>query len=397
VNANDFQRGFPGKLVPTAKGYPAFVPDSLPPELKLEWRTINLLEEARAVLGRLAGAGQQLPNPHLLIRPFLRREAIFSSKIEGTYASAEQLALFDLEPAAARAEPDSREVANYVRALEHGLKRLRELPICKRLIQEMHAVLLEGVRGGRDRPGEFRDVQNLIGKPGEAESMARFVPPPVEEMHAGLDILERYIARPPNERRWSPLLDMALIHYQFEAIHPFRDGNGREGRLLITLLMCERGLLPQPLLYLSAYFERQRDDYMGCLLSVSRQGAWLEWIDFFLRGVVEQGNDALRRLDALLALWNDYRRRLQTTRTSALALRLIDELFAVPALSVSHAARLLDVTHRAAQMNVDKLVTAGVLELLPGRARNRLYLARGILAIIEQDNLAAQPASAIAT
>jgi Fic family protein len=389
MNAADFKSGFPGRLVPTPRGYPAFVPDPLPPSLQLEWRSINLLEEARDVLGRLAGAGRQLPNPHLLIRPFLRREAIFSSKIEGTYASAEQLALFDIEPARGETEPDSREVANYVRALEHGLKLLRELPICRRLIQEVHAVLLEGVRGGQDRPGEFRTVQNLIGRPGEPENLARFVPPPVDEMQAGLDLLERYMSRLAEERLWSPLLDMALIHYQFEVIHPFRDGNGRVGRLLITLLMCERGLLPQPLLYFSPYLERHRDIYMNHLLAVSQSGAWLEWIDFFLRGIIDQGNDALRRLDALLALWNDYRHRLQTTRTSALALRLIDELFAMPALSVPHAARFLGVTHRAAQLNVDKLVEADVLELLPGRARNRLYVARGILEAIEQDAPAA--------
>lgn len=284
-------------------------------------------------------------------------------------------------------------MANYVRALEHGLQRLGDLPVCKRLIQEMHRVLLEGVRGGRDRPGEFRDVQNLIGKPGEAEHLARFVPPPVAEMNVALDALDRFISRPIGERHWSPLLDIALIHYQFEAIHPFRDGNGRIGRLLITLLMCERGLLPQPLLYLSAYFERHREVYMNHLLAVSQQGAWIEWIDFFLRGLIDEGSDALRRLDALLGLWNDYRRRLQTTRTSALALRLIDRLFAVPALSIPRAARLLQVTHRAAQMNVDKLVDAGVLKLLPGRARNRIYLARDIIAIAEQENPGAPPSS----
>lgn len=372
--------------MPTLKGYPAFVPAPLPPDLALNWASITLLEEARAALGQLAGAGQQLPNPHLLIRPFLRREAIFSSRIEGTYASAEQLALFDVAPQSAVAEPDSREVANYVHALEHGLARLSELPVCQRLLKEMHAVLLEGVRGNRDRPGEYRDVQNLIGKPGEPEELARFVPPPVADMQAGMDALEGYVSRPVDERRWSPLIDIALTHYQFETIHPFRDGNGRVGRSLIALLLCERGLLPQPLLYLSAYFERHRDAYRDLLLGVSQRGEWTAWLDFFLRGVTEQSHDALARLRRLLTLWDEYRRTLQTSRTSALALTLVDELFAHPALTVTGAARLLGVTHRAAQMNVDKLVSAGVLELLPGRERNRVYLARGVLAVIEQEN-----------
>jgi Fic family protein len=277
-------------------------------------------------------------------------------------------------------------VANDVRALEHGLSRLPELPICQRLLKEMHAVLLEGVRGNRDRPGEYRDVQNLIGKPGEPESLARFVPPPVDDMRAGMDALERYISRPMAERQWSPLIDIALTHYPFETLHPFRDGNGRVGRSLIALLLCERQLLPQPLLYLSACFERHRDTCMDLLLAVSQRGEWLVWLDFFLRGIIEQSHDALVRLRRLLGLWNEYRRALQTSRTSALALTLVDELYARPALTVTGAARLLHVTHRAAQMNVDKLVATGVLELLPGRERNRIHLARSILAVIEQEN-----------
>jgi Fic family protein len=386
MNAADFHPGFPGRLVPTLKGYPAFVPNPLPPKIGVGWSTIALLEEARATLGRLEGAGKQLSNPHLLIRPFVQREAIFSSWIEGTYATAEQLALFDLEPgSAAEAAPDSREVSNYVRALEHGLKRLRDLPVCSRLMTEMHAILLQDVRGNRDRPGEFRDIQNLIGKPGEPENNARFVPPPVDEMREMIGQLERYVSRPHEERHWSPLIDIALTHYQFETIHPFRDGNGRVGRLLIALMLCERGLLVRPLLYLSAYLERNRDAYMNHLLAISQRGEWVAWVEFFLRGVIEEGRDALGRVDALIQLRIDYRRRLQTSRTSALVLDMVDRLFESPALSVAQTARRLNVTHRAAQLNVDKLVEAGVLELLPGRTRNRVYMARGVLAVVELD------------
>jgi Fic family protein len=213
--------------------------------------------------------------------------------------------------------------------LEYGLKRLDELPVCLRLVGELHEKLMQGVRGYAQRPGEFRYVQNYIGQQGQPINTARFVPPPVDQMNQCLQELEKYWGNPSE---LPALVELALIHHQFEAIHPFRDGNGRIGRLLITLLLCERKLLPQPLLYLSAYLERNRNAYMDHLLAISQRGAWVEWVNFFLRGVAEQSQDAVERLNRLLELWRGYRQKLQLAQSSALCLKLVDELFRIPQL-----------------------------------------------------------------
>lgn len=321
-----------------------------------------------------------LPNPYLLIGPFLRREAVLSSRIEGTIASAEELLLFEASPSREPPRDEIREVANYVRALEHGLQRLSELPVCLRLIKEIHKILLTGVRGEESRPGEFRNRQNYIGNPGEPIDAARFVPPPVNETMKALDDLEKYIHDPSD----LPLLiQMGLIHYQFEAIHPFIDGNGRVGRLLIPLLLCERKFLPHSLLYLSAFFERNRDAYANHLLKVSQTGAWSGWLRFFLEGVVEQSRDAVLRSQRLLRLWQVYRQKLQTARATALLLRLVDECFSYPALTISQAKEMLRVTYPSAKKNMEKLVRAGILTGEADRQRNKVYLAREIIAIIE--------------
>lgn len=378
----DFSEHAPGRFVQSPEGYWTFVPHPLPPKLEFDLQTIRLLSEANRGLGELAGVGQTLPNPHLLIGPFLRREAIFSSRIEGTTATAEELLLFEALPTEEPRTPDAREVANYVKALEYGLQRLKNLPVSLRLIRELHGVLLSGVRGQDRRPGEFRRSQNIIGQRGQRIEHARYVPPPVPEMQQGLDEFERFLHTPSD---LPFLVQLALIHYQFEAIHPFMDGNGRIGRLLITLLLCERGLLKEPLLYLSAYFERNRDAYVDHLLHVSQAGTWSEWIQFFLQGVAEQSEDAIRRSQSLLSLWQNYRGRFQTARSSALLLKLVDALFAYPATWISRARKQLGVTHRSAQLNVEKLVAAGILAEKTGRQRNRVYLAPEILAIIEAD------------
>ena len=229
-------------------------------------------------MSELAGAARTLPNPHLLIGPFIRREAVLSGRIEGTQASLSDLFFFEASGAADPAVPDVREVSNYVKALEHGLARLDALPISLRLIREIHAKLMEGVRGEHLTPGEFRRSQNWIGAPGCTLMEAIFVPPPEEEMMECLGELEKYLHEPS---ALLPLVRLALVHYQFETIRPFLDGNGRIGRLLITLLLCAEGLLSEPLLYLSAYFERHRQDYYRCLLDVSHAGQWSHWISFF--------------------------------------------------------------------------------------------------------------------
>lgn len=315
----------------------------------------------------------------MLIRPFLRQEAILSSRIEGTHTTPKELLLFEISPNVSPSTPDVREVSNYVKALEYGLAGLNELPVCLRLIRELHAKLLKGVRGADRRPGEFRSIQNYISQPGRQIQDARFVPPPPQEMKRALEDLEIYIHTADD---LPSLVRIALVHYQFEAIHPFADGNGRIGRLLISLLLCESGLLLKPLLYLSAYFERNRTAYYDHLLRVSQAGAWNEWIEFFLLGVTEQAREATNRCLALLDLWQEYRNKMQEARSSALLLRLVDALFARPALTIPLAKKLLRVTYPSAQRNVYRLERAGILVEVTHRKRNRLYLAPKIMSIL---------------
>lgn len=370
-----------GKTIRGGRGdsaYAAFLPHPLPPTLDLAPSLITILSQADRALGRLAGIGQSLPNPHLLIGPFVRREAVLSSRIEGTRASLSDLLLFEAAPNVSPPVQDVREVSNYIRALDHGLARRASLPISLRLLREMHALLMEGVGHGA-APGEFRRSQNWIGPPGSALATATYVPPPPDEMTPALGALERYLHAPST---LPPIVRLALIHYQFEAIHPFLDGNGRIGRLLITLLLCLDGLLPAPLLYLSAFFEKNRAEYYRGLLRVSREAAWTDWVEFFVRGVAEQSLDAVRRADRLLALQKDYRERLLTARVSASTLQLADTLFAHPGLSVGQAAKTLAVTPRAAQAIIDRLVRIDILRESTGRTRHRVYVAHEIAAVV---------------
>ena len=373
-----FTDGMPGRLVRLSPGGWAFVPDPLPPQLHFSTDLVNELSHADRALSRLAGIGQTLPNPHLLINPFLRREAILSSTIEGTITTATQLVLFETTPTSGTSA--AREVANYVGALEYGLNRLSTLPLSLRLIREAHKRLMTGVRGYERSPGEFRRIQNAIGQSGQAPESARFVPPPVPDMMRALDELERFLAAPSG---LPPLIEIALAHYQFETIHPFMDGNGRIGRLLITLLLCARGYLPQPLLYLSAYFERHRDAYMDHLLRVSQAGTWTDWLIFFLRGVTEQSTDAIARSQRLIELRADYQQRAFRTRAAGSMNRLIDQLFIHPVLTLRRARELLGVTSRAAQLTIGKLQDAGIVYEVTGQPRNRVYVCSEILAVIE--------------
>lgn len=322
-----------------------------------------------------------LGNPQLLIRPFARREAVSSSRIEGTVTNERELVLFEVAPDC-RTRDEVREVRNYVSAFDHGLARLKELPVGLRLIRETHGVLMQGVRGGDKRPGEFRKTQNYIAKPNQKISEARFVPPPVTEMEPALADLERFLNSPTD---LPFLVQLALIHYQFEAIHPFEDGNGRVGRLLVPFLLCERNKLSQPLLYLSSYLEREREQYADLLLRVSQSGEWVPWIQFVLKGVAEQSKDASVRVERLTNLQKRYREKLQSTGRSSRALALLDELFAWPATTVVLAQNHLGVTYRSARLTVDKLISAGILQEHPGRTYNRVYLAREIISISEAD------------
>jgi Fic family protein len=364
----------------SATGYWAFVPPALPPAISFDAPLVGALSNADRALGRLAGVGTSLPNPYLLIAPFLRREAVLSSRIEGTQATLSELVLFEVGAGTRTRSDDVHEVANYVTALETGIAADQPLPLSLRLIRDLHRILMTSVRGQERTPGEFRTSQNWIGPPGAIIDNATYVPPPVEEMWRCLDALERYLHQPSH---LPPIVQLGLIHYQFEAIHPFLDGNGRVGRLLISLLLHHWDLLPQPLLYLSAYFERLRDDYYRLLLEVSRTGVWERWLEFFAQGVAEQATDAILRSSRLLTLRDDYRNRLYGPRTSALPLRLVDELFMRPAVTIGAAQSALGVTWRSAQLNIEKLVEASILDEITGQPRNRVYVAHEIVALLE--------------
>jgi Fic family protein len=386
MKGSDFSTGSWGRLADIAGGYTAFVPKRLPPPLPPTWALSLAVSRADRALAELSGTARALPNPQVLAAPFVHKEAVLSSRIEGTRASLSDLFFFESAPAPAKAgegapPDDVREVANYVTALEYGLARLETLPVSLRLLRELHERLMDGVGGAILTPGEFRTRQNWIGPPGSRLDDAAFVPPPARETERCLHDLESFIHAASD---LPALVRIALVHYQFEAIHPFIDGNGRIGRLLISLLMRSEGLLERPLLSLSAFFECHRRDYYELLLDVSRQGAWTAWIEFFLAGVEEQARDAVRRTNALLDLRQKYRARFEAARSSALLLKLVDSLLEAPVLTIPQAARRLGVTHRAATLNVQKLVEAGVIVEVTGRGRSRIFVARGILGAIEK-------------
>jgi len=382
LRREEYETSAPGQLMNSIQGHLTFLPAPLPPTLSYDLNMVRLLSEADHALGELAGVGQMLPNPHLLIRPFLRREAVSSSRIEGTITRLDQVFLFEAKPDELHHPGDVEEVINHVHALELGLERIRQgRPLTLRLLREVHARLLQGVRGENKRPGEFRKCGVMIGRHGQTFAEARFVPP----CHTAIDDLMNDFERFTNTERSLPIVVLlALAHYQFEAIHPFMDGNGRLGRLLITLLLCERQKLPQPLLYLSAYFERHDEEYKDRMLEVSRRAAWGEWISFFARGVAEQSADAATRARRLLALQQQYRQRAAAVSSSVTVIRLVEELFASPFITIPGAASSLSVTFPTAQNSIEKLVEVGILREITGQARNRVYCADGVLRLLEE-------------
>jgi Fic family protein len=376
MKSTDFRAPEAGRLVHAAGGVLAFVPSPLPPKLSFETDLVNRLSRADALLGELSGLGRQLPNPHLLIAPYTRREAVLSSRIEGTRTTLSELLLDELG-ALPQPPADVREVRNYVAALEHGIERLQILPLSLRLVRELHSKLLSGVRGEKATPGEFRRSQNWIGPPGSTLETAAYVPPPYPEMMEALHLWEGYL----HQRGELPdLVQCALIHEQFEAIHPFLDGNGRIGRLLITLFLIERGRLAQPLLYISTYLEPHRAAYYEALQRVRTQGDWAGWVRFFLTAVEQSAESACLQARRLLDLRTHYR---DLVRGKPRALTLLDELFASPYVTVSRAAKVLAVSPPTARAAIKSLMEVKLLDELPGNTWRRVYLARPILEILE--------------
>ena len=375
----DFKNSSAGRCIRTISqpAYWAYVPNPLPPKIDVDWELIRLLSEAESKLGELSVAEQLLPDAHLLIGPLLiRREAVTSSRIENTQSGLDDLFLFEANETEPSPVSDVKEVFNYVRAMEHGIQRLENLPISSRLICEIHGILMADVRGDYATPGDMRRSQNWIGSPGCSLMDATYVPPPLPEMKECFSDLEKYIN---SDAREPALIQCALVHYQFEAIHPFLDGNGRIGRLLTTFMLLEKNLLFQPLLYLSDFFEEYRNEYYRLLLNVSQKGDWKAWLTFFLNGVRQQSEDALATVQKLLDLQEQYRGVATGRKVPKSAIRLIDHLFARPIISVSELSKAWKMPFPTVQRGVNYLVDKGILGEITGGRRNRLFVANEIL------------------
>jgi Fic family protein len=374
----------PGSLA--GSRYRAFIPDALPPQPPLDLSAQDLIarkERADQALGRLDGITLMLPDPELFLYQYVRKEALLSSQIEGTQSSLSDLLLFELDQAPGVPLDDVEEVSNYVAALNHGLKRLREddFPLSLRLIREMHALLLQGGRGANKHPGEFRKGQVFVG--GGIGALAHFVPPPPDALDDALAEFERFLHAPSSQV--PPLIKAALAHVQFETIHPFSDGNGRLGRLLIALILCNEGVLREPSLYLSLYFKRRRADYYDMLNGVRVRGDWEGWLGFFLDGVAETATQAVDTAQRLLALLTRDRARIATLGTRAGNVGLVFEQFARRVLlgvpQVKPHLALSAPTIRAAIRTLEDLK---IVNELTGQRRDRVFAYQQYLDILSE-------------
>ncbi len=359
-----------GKYVSQPGGYRAFVPTPLPPDppISMDEELTKRLSDADRALGRLDGVTSVLPNPDLFVAMYVRHEAVLSSQIEGTQSSLDDVLQFEVDRHG-EYPSDIEEVVNYVAAMNYGLSRLNELPLSLRLLREIHAKLLSGVRGNERDPGEFRRTQNWIGPQGCTLATATFVPPPVHDMHNALDNFERFMHQTSSLPR---LIHCGLLHAQFETIHPFLDGNGRVGRLLITFLLCQQEILHRPLLYLSYYLKMHRQDYYRHLDDIRSKGDWEGWLKFFLKGVHDVSREATETARKILNLREELRQTLGAKLGTG-ALGLIDHLFKQPVVSVRIIERVLDCSYATANKIVKEFEQAGILNETTGWQRNRRY------------------------
>jgi Fic family protein len=385
MNAPEINRHRAGRYLGQPTGYRAFIPAPLPPDppIDLTGALRERLSEADYALGRLDGAVLTLPNPDLFVFMYVRKEAVLSSQIEGTQSSLQNLLAAEAQLFDPETPKDVQEVANYVRALNHGLERLAELPVSVRLIREIHAVLMERVRGGQLTPGDLRTSQNWIGPAGATLSTATFVPPPPQEVPQALSDLEEFLH---GGAGLPPLVQVGLAHAQFETIHPFLDGNGRVGRLLITFLLTEKRLLKKPVLYLSHYFKRHRAEYYDRLQAVRDAGDWEGWLEFFLRGVTEVSAQATATAAAILRMREDYRARIteHLGRAAANGHRVMDRLFDHPIVTVATVRDWLGITPAGANQIVSRLEAVGLLREITGYARNRRFRFEPYLKLFEE-------------
>jgi Fic family protein len=373
-----------GTLVPTIQGQKAFIPAGLPPDLNLT-AIQQTLSEADQKLGELRGIGRYLPNPYLLIRPLQRKEAIASSNIEGTYTSLPELLMFESgADDSHRTTVDTREVFNYVTALQNGMEMLDHIPVSNRMIHELHKILLKGLprsRTGYYEAGQYRSEQNFIGKSKDV-SKSRFNPPPPPVHLDCMRDLEHFI----NDGAMfglPPLVFAALIHYQFETIHPFPDGNGRVGRLLIPIILRSKQVMDQPLLYMSQYFEDNKDEYTDMMLKVSCKSEWVQWVSFFLRGVTQSCEKTIVTIHKVMQLQEEYKARCQQARSSALLLKIIDKLFETLLINTPAIQELTGTSYTAAKNNIAKLIDCGIVEELKYDGRTKFFFSKELTALFE--------------
>jgi Fic family protein len=370
-----------GRYVRQPAGYSAFVPKPLSPRpaLRQDAELASLLSAADHRLGRLDGVAATLPNPDLFVAMFVHKEAVLSSQIEGTQASLDDVLEFEAGAASADMPGDVGEAVNYVAAMNHGLKLVNDLPLSLRLIKEIHKRLLEGVRGAEKEPGEFRRSQNWVGPMGTSLTEAMYVPPAVDDMKRAMGDLEGFLH---DRRPLPPLVKCGLVHSQFETIHPFLEGNGRVGRLLITFLLCQQGILERPLLYLSYFFKRNRTEYYDRLQAVRDRGDWEGWMKFFLRGVIEVSSESASTVREILALRATHSEHLQKNLRSANSLRLLDRLYDRPITTVSDVAAHLGLTFNGANTLVSKFCDLGLLTETTRGARRRRFAYSAYISLL---------------
>jgi len=372
-----------GQYISQAEGYKAFIPSPLPPNppIDIDSEIIEMLSKADTAIGRLSGILEALPNPDLFVAMYVRKEAVLSSQIEGTEASLEDVLEYESESRPKTLPNDVAEVVNYVKAINYGLSRMKELPLSLRLIKEMHAELMRGVRGQEKTPGEFRKTQNWVGPKGCVLTNARFVPPPPHDMIRAMGDLEKYMH---SKFGYPLLIECGLIHAQFETIHPFLDGNGRIGRLLITFFLCHKEILRKPLLYLSHYFKANRMEYYDRLMGVREDAGFEPWIKFFLRGVKEVAEEACRTSYKIIELKDSDRKKIaEVYKESSKAAVFHEKMFTRPIISIKDIAGLMDTTFPTANDLCDKLIKLGVLKEITGKERNKLFAYKRYLDILK--------------
>ncbi len=362
-----------GRYIRQREGYSAFIPAPLPPSppIHMNGELTRLLSDADRALGRLDGVTSILPNPDLFVAMYVKQEAVFSSQIEGTQSTLEDVLEYEAGPHRENRPRDVEEVVNYVRAMNYGLHKLDKLPLSLRLIREIHAELLKGVRGGERTPGEFRRSQNWIGPANCTLNEAEFVPPAPHDMLEALHHFEKFL----NERASLPvLIHCGLAHAQFETIHPFLDGNGRIGRLLITFLLCERQILNRPLLYLSYYLKAHRAEYYDRLMAIRNRGNWEGWLKFFLRGIYEVSQASTNTARAILKLREEHRELIAgKMASSANGLKLLDHLFEMPIINIRSAEAFINVSYVTASSVIQQMEDLGILTEITGQKRNKAY------------------------